>query len=229
MSAAYAIDGLVESESGAVRVAPSVLSIRDFVVGTVIALVMISFFTLVSSGRSLIVTFVPGVAMAWVVFFVIFARKIALPSADRFLPLFFVALAVQFLHFAEEYNTGFATLFPELYGGAAYNPGFFVAFNMVSYAAFTLCALLVFYRGVGFLLVPVLFYVVYGAIGNAITHTWWVAYSRDYFPGLFTAQLYWMVGPWLLVRLLGSRNLSLVAIVSLTAVLVTTVTAFMAN
>ena len=42
-----------------------VLSKKDFVIGTVIALVMATIFTLLSSGMSLIVTFVPGIVFSW--------------------------------------------------------------------------------------------------------------------------------------------------------------------
>jgi hypothetical protein len=87
----------------------------------------------------------------------------------------------------------------------------------------------VFYRGAGFLLVPVLFYIVYGAIGNAITHTWWVVHAQAYFPGFFTAQLYWVAGPWLLSELLGNRLHTGVVILALAFTLVTTVTVFMVN
>jgi hypothetical protein len=141
--------------------------------------------------------------------------------------LFFTALAIQFLHFAEEFGTDFKTLFPVLYGGAAYSNSLFVTFNMVSYAAFTLSCLLVFYKSARFLLVPVLFYVIYGAIGNAVSHTWWVVHSQAYFPGFFTAQAYWIVGPWLLYRLLGSRLHTAAAVAAFSAVLVPLVTVFM--
>ena len=205
------------------------LSRRDFAIGTAIAVAMAVFFAIMSSGLSLIVTFVPGVAAAWLVFAVIYLRGIALRTTEKLVPLFFIALVIQFLHFAEEFNTGFASQFPVLYGGDPYSAGFFVAFNMVSYAVFTLSALLVFYRGAGFLLMPVLFYVMYGAIGNAITHTWWVANAGQYFPGFYTAQLYWIAGPLLLYRLLDSRRNTVAAIVVLAAVLVSTVTFFMAT
>ena len=98
---------------------------------------------------------------------------------------------------------------------------------MASYAVFTVCALLVFFRGLRFLLLPVLFYVVYGAVGNAISHSWWVAYSQAYFPGFYTAQLYWILGPWLLYLLLGSRRMTATLVVAFAVLLIATTTAFM--
>jgi hypothetical protein len=187
------------------RETPNTLSGRDLAIGTVIALLMATAFTTLSSGRSLLVTFVPGVVFAWAVTAWIYARQIPLPRTDAFVPLFFATLGVQFVHFGEEYLSGFRTFFPSLYGGAAYANDLFVVFNMASYAIFTSACLLVFYGGLRFFLIPVLFFVIYGAIGNAISHTWWVLDAEAYRPGFFTAQVYWIAGPWLLYRLLGSR------------------------
>ena len=52
---------------------------------------------------------------------------------------------------------------------------------------------------------PALFFIIYGAIGNAISHSWWSLSERSYFPGLVTAQAYWVLGPFVLYRLLGRR------------------------
>jgi hypothetical protein len=117
---------------------------KDFVIGTVIVLVMGVMFTWLSSGKSLLVTFVPGLAMTWLTFLWLYRKQIRLPTSNTFLPPFFTALAVQFLHFAEEYTTGFRTSFPVLYGGAPYSDQLFVTFNMLSYCVFTLACLLVF-------------------------------------------------------------------------------------
>lgn len=91
------------------RSAGNVLSQVDLLVGTVIAVAMAIAFTRLSSGWSLTVTFVPGVVFSWLVFAWMYAARIELPRADRFGPLFFAALAIQFLHFAEEFGTGFRT------------------------------------------------------------------------------------------------------------------------
>lgn len=201
---------------------------RDLALGTLIATVLsVTFFSL-SSGWSLIVTFVPGMAFAWLVFVWIEAGRVALPSAERFVPAFFAVLAIQFLHFAEEYATGFNTAFPELYGGHAYSPVLFVTFNMISYAVFAGSCLLVFYRGVRQLLMPLLFFVVYGAIGNAISHTWWVVSTGAYFPGFVTALAYWVAGPWLLHRLTGSMRVTLATTLAFGAVLVALLSLFAA-
>lgn len=202
------------------------LTQTEFLIGTAIAIAMGTVFFNLSSGLSLIVTFVPGIAFAWAIFLWMYLDKVALPDAQTFVAPFFVALAIQFLHFAEEFVTDFKTFFPELYGGAPFANDLFVTFNMVSYAVFTLSCLAVAYRRIGFLLVPVLFYVIYGAIGNAISHTWWVVDAQAYRPGFVTAQLYWIAGPWLLAILLKNRAQALIAVVAFGAILVPLLASF---
>jgi hypothetical protein len=202
------------------------LSTRDLIIGTVIALIMGTIFISLSSGMSLIVTFVPGLVFTWLVFVWLYTKRISLPDASKFLPVFFVALSVQFIHFAEEFTTGFYTKFALLYGGTPYSVNLFVIFNMVAYFIFTLACVLAFTRNLRFLILPVLFYIVYGAIGNAISHTWWSLYLQAYFPGLITAQLYWVAGPLVLNKLLGNRRDTLVVITLFAIVLIILLTVF---
>jgi len=118
------------------------------------------------------------------------------------------------------------TFFPELYGGTAFSNDLFVSFNMASYAVFTLACLAVVYRRIGFLLVPVLFCVIYGAIGNAISHTWWVVEAQAYRPGFATAQLYWIARPWLLAILVKNRVQALIAVAAFGGILVPLLASF---
>jgi hypothetical protein len=194
----------------------------DFSIGTVIAVLMAIGFTRLSSGRSLIVTFVPGVAVTWLVILWMSVEHIGLPSADDFLPCFFAALVIQCLHFAEEFRTDFKTFFPTLYGGSPYSDNLFVTFNMVAYAVFTTCAVSVFYLHARYLLMPALFFIVYGAVGNAISHTVWSAVARAYRPGLITAQAYWVIGPYALYKLTGSPIATAITCISFAAVLLIT-------
>jgi hypothetical protein len=194
----------------------------DFGIGTVIAVLMAIGFTRISSGRSLIVTFVPGVAISWLVMLWMFVQHIDLPAAGHFLPYFFAALVVQFLHFTEEFRTDFKTFFPVRYGGSAYSDNLFVTFNMAAYAVFTTCAVSVFYLHARYLLMPALFFIVYGAIGNAISHTVWSAVARAYRPGFVTAQAYWVIGPLALYQLIGSAAATAVTCVAFAVVLLIT-------
>lgn len=61
---------------------------------------------------------------------------------------------------------------------------------------------------------------IFGAIGNAISHTWWSLYLRSYFPGLVTAQLFWIGGPFVLYKLLGRRKVVCAIIMLFALVLV---------
>ena len=188
-----------------VQFAPSRLQRRDIAPATLIAAVMVAVFVLVG-GKPLVVTFVPGVVASWFICVRMCAREVMLPKASRFLPLYYLTLAWQFAHFGEELATGFQTRFPDLYGAEPFPVYVFILFNMISYIAFLLATVLVFARHLHFFLIPVLFFIVYGAMGNAVAHTFWAILHRGYFPGFFTAQVYWVLGPLLLTRLIGRRE-----------------------
>lgn len=199
---------------------------RSLMIGTLIAIAMAVVFAFGSPGRALLVTFVPGVAFAWIAFVFLSSRARPLPAAESFLPVFGLAFAVQLLHFAEEFAGGFQSKFARIYGGEAIPDAVFVAFNMSAYAVFLLSALAVIFLRLRAALVPVLFFAVYGVVGNAITHTAWTLLKGGYSPGLVTSLGYWVLGPLLLARLgLNRRELSVLivvfAIVLLAAVLPT--------
>ena len=196
--------------TSAARLTPSrtawKLNKHDVAVGTVIVVVLCTTFSWLSSGASLLVTFLPGAAFAWLTLLQLYRRRQELPDLGTFLPVYFLTLSIQFVHFAEEFVTGFPTDFARLYGGEPYAVNLFIVFNMTAYSVFTAAAVLAFTKRVGFLLVPVLFFLMYGAIGNAIAHTYWSILVGGYFPGLVTAQLYWIAGPWTIHVLTGRRH-----------------------
>ena len=97
---------------------------------------------------------------------------------------------------------------------------------MLAYFVFTLTCILVFTRRLRFLLLPSLFFIVYGAIGNAISHTWWSLYLRAYFPGLVTAQVYGIVGPLVLCRLVGRPKVAFSICILFAIVLILLLTIF---
>ncbi|RLQ89237.1 HXXEE domain-containing protein [Notoacmeibacter ruber] len=196
---------------------------HDFLIGALIALVMGAAFV-VFGGMPLLATFVPGLAFALGLLAFLRKQNVAMAEGARLYPLYFGTLAWQFIHFAEEYITGFRSRFPELFGSTPYSAELFVEINMISYFVFVIAFLLVFEGRRRFLLIPVLFFVIYGAIGNAIAHTYWALWSGGYFPGLFTAQLYWVLGPMLLARLLGSWRPAIVTTTGFGIVLIATLT-----
>lgn len=91
---------------------------------------------------------------------------------------------------------------------------------MASYAVFLLAPLGVWVLGRRFLLLPMLFFVIYGALGNAIAHSMWGLLARGYFPGLFTAQLYWVLGPLVLHRM-GMKPREITVLVAVFAIILT--------
>jgi hypothetical protein len=84
-------------------VATNTINSRDLVLGTLIAGVMAAVFTLLSSGSSLLVSFVSGIAVTWAVFVLMYYPGSALPDARSFLPAFFTTLAIQFIQLGEEF------------------------------------------------------------------------------------------------------------------------------
>jgi hypothetical protein len=58
-------------------------------------------------------------------------RGSALPARDGVLRVFLIGLALQCLHFAEEFITSFYSRFPLVLGRQPWSPEFFVAFNLL--------------------------------------------------------------------------------------------------
>lgn len=159
---------------------------------------MICAFSYFSSGYTLIITFVPGVLAALLFYFLTFYKKQAEPQ--NILPLYLLALGVQFIHFAEEFVGGFNHKFPALFNSPEYPINLFVLFNMFAYCAFLMGGIMIYKKKTTMMIVP-LFFVVYGTIGNAIAHVIFAIMVNGYFPGLYTALVYWIIGPVLIHRI----------------------------
>jgi hypothetical protein len=125
-------------------------------------------------------------------------------DAAAVLPVYLLAIAVQCLHFTEEYITGFQHQFPRLFEDD-WSDGRFVTFNMLWLAAFVLAGLGV-YRRVPLAYLIVLFLALIGGVGNGTAHLVLSATHRRYFPGMITAPFCLVVGIALLRRLFtGAR------------------------
>jgi hypothetical protein len=122
------------------------------------------------------------------------------------LPVYLLAIAVQCLHFTEEYLTGFQHQFPRLFG-VDWSDARFVAFNMLWLAAFILAALGV-NRRVPLAYLIVIFLALIGGVGNGVSHLVLSAAYRRYFPGVITAPFCLLVGIMLLIRLFSGRRAS---------------------
>lgn len=204
----------------------NILSKSDFIIGSFIVISMTILFSFVG-GLPLMITFVPGLVFVWIALFYLFSNKIVLPELSAFMPFFYIVLAWQFLHFNEEFMTDFKTKFPLLYGSMPYSNEKFVGINMVAYFVFSASCVLFLKTKLKFFLVPVLFFITYGAIGNAIAHTWWSIKLKNYFPGFFTAQLYWFLGPWILYKIIPNKKFICIYIISFSIVLISLLTYYM--
>lgn len=171
------------------------MSSRDRVVGAVVVLIVLAAQTrwmgpaiiLLSGG--MVVAYGAWAAAHW--------RS----NGTEVLPVYLVAIAVQCLHFTEEYLAGFQHQFPRLFGDD-WSDARFVTFNMLWLAAFVLAALGV-YRRIPLAYLIVLFLALIGGVGNGISHLVLSATYRRYFPGLITAPLCLLLGFILLTRLFG--------------------------
>ena len=91
---------------------PTTRMTRNLLLPTLMAIGMIGAFSYSSSGLSLIVTFVPGVVLAYILYLLTCYR--VNPVAEQLVPAYFLSLGVEFLHFAEEHHTRFDMDFPRV-------------------------------------------------------------------------------------------------------------------
>jgi hypothetical protein len=130
-------------------------------------------------------------------------------DAAAVLPIYLLAVAVQCLHFTEEYVTGFQHQFPRLFGDD-WSDARFVTFNMLWLAAFVLAGLGVYLR-VQLAYLIVLFLALIGGVGNGVSHLVLSVGYRRYFPGVVTAPFCLLAGTALLIRLFGKNRRSIVS------------------
>lgn len=174
---------------------------KDFIIGSIIAFAILVLSIGLSSGYSLIATFVPGIIFSWALFAFMFLQKKPIPRSYKTTSLLFATIGIQLLLFAEEAVTGFNAAVPTIYGGEPYSYSFFIVASMIAYFILIICSIFVFIiRKFNFLLFPILLFVVAGTIGSAISHSYWGLNFGSYFPGLIVSQLYWIIAPLLLVK-----------------------------
>ena len=148
--------------------------------------------------------FVPAMIVALCCYFRTSYRQ--MPKPHRVLPVYLIALAIQFLHFTEEYVYGFHYRVTELMEGMPpFNANMFVAFNMIAYCLFLLAGVGM-YKGLKFPMIIVWFFTCAATIGNGVLHPLLALRVGGYFPGLFTSLAYLIVGPMLFLRLWEGSN-----------------------
>ncbi len=151
--------------------------ILNLIVPTVIAIISIVIFFLIHPAQRL--SFVPVMVVAFVCYLLTSYRE--MPKVERVLPIYLIALAIQFLHFTEEYIYGFHLRVTEIMAGMPpFNANVFLAFNMVAYCLFLLAGLGM-YKGLKFPMIIVWFFAIV-VLGNAIWHLLLTLRVGGYFP-----------------------------------------------
>lgn len=142
--------------------------------------------------------FIPGVILTYVVYSRTYYKR--MPDPQRILPLYLLLVGIQCLHFAEEYVTDFHVEVPKLLGQEPYPLDYWLIFNMVAYFFFILGGIAIHNKKNEYMLVP-LFFVVVGVLLNGLGHVLLSIYTGGYFPGLYSALLYVLLGPILIKRI----------------------------
>ena len=88
-------------------------------------------------------------------------------APSKILPLYVLAIAVQVLHVAEEYSSGFQRKFPQLLG-YQWTDARFLAFNALWIAIFVLAALVIRRTAIAYLMV--IFLALAGGVANGAGH-----------------------------------------------------------
>ena len=170
--------------------------ILNLIVPSLIAIISIVIFSLVHPAQKF--SFVPAMVVAFVCYLLTSYRE--MPKVERVLPIYLIALAIQFLHFTEEFIYGFQFRVTEITAGMPpFKVNVFVAFNMIAYCLFLLAAVGM-YKGIKFPMIIVWFFAIC-VLGNAIWHLLLTLKVGGYFPGLYTSFIGWILGPILLKRL----------------------------
>lgn len=112
-----------------------------------------------------------------------------------------IVLALQAVHFAEEYVTGFYRLFPARLGLAPWSAEFFVIFNAVWLATWIGAVWAANAGRSPSLAAALLWFLAIAAIGNGLAHPILALLAGGYFPGLLTSPLLGVAGFFLTHRL----------------------------
>lgn len=163
-----------------------------------VAVIAIILFWYSSRTITSVIIFIPGVIISYI--FCLGYLKNRTTTADKLLPWYLFAMAIQLIHFLEEYKTGFIEKLPALVDQVPYPLDDWIALNMIAYAVFVLGGIVLHRRIHALLIIPV-FFILIGVVFNGIAHVLLSLYVGGYFPGLITALIYIVLGPYL-VRLM---------------------------
>ena len=148
-----------------------------------------------------------GLSLAAIVAaFLAIRRRPATPREEwsELVKVFALLVVVQACHFVEEYATGFHDLFPRVLGLAPWPARFFLVFNVVCLAVWSVAVigLRAGYRAAFF---PAWFLALAGMV-NGIAHPLLAVIASGYFPGLLTSPLVGVAGLMLWRRLITATD-----------------------
>jgi hypothetical protein len=176
---------------------------KHIVIPLLIAGIAIAIFWVVSLTLSSVIVFIPGVILSYVLYLHTFYKKT--PNPKRILPLYLLAVGIQFIHFTEEYLTDFTVAVPKLLGREEYPMDYWLVFNMVAYFVFIIGGIILFKKIKELMIIP-LFFILVGVLLNSIGHIIISIYTGGYFSGLYTALIYVIIGPLLIKRVLDETK-----------------------
>jgi len=157
----------------------------------------------------------PSILVKWIfifgilitlLFFYALIHPRQFPEPRKLLPLYLIALSVQFLHFLEEYHGKLYEKLPVLFDFPPVDRDAFITFNMIAYAIFILGAIAIYKKRMEFMLIP-LFFILVGTVANAVFHCLLALWQGSYFPGLYTALIYLILGPMMMRILLRQKEM----------------------
>jgi multidrug transporter EmrE-like cation transporter len=140
----------------------------------------------------IVYVFVPGILISLILAITCFLKHKLLPN--KILPMYLLLLGIQFLHFTEEYLADFVTEIPRLLDQEPYSLDIWISFNMGAYFIFILGAIVLYKQFTELYIIPI-FFVLAGVLMNAVVHIATAIYVGGYFPGLYTAFIYAILGP----------------------------------
>jgi len=132
-------------------------------------------------------------------------RRRNLPAPQSIVPVAALALALQALHAAEEFGTGFHLRVPPLVGLDPWSDTFFVGFNLAAIAIWCVALGAAAHGRLTPLTLAPLWFLALACVGNGVWHPLLALLTAGYFPGLVTSLAMAFVGPAFVRRLLTSE------------------------
>jgi hypothetical protein len=183
---------------------PTMPRVAEALLPGIFAIAFITIYALKSQGLSTILTYGASMGVSYILYLLTCYQR--MPAAESVLPLYLLALAVQMLHFIEEFITRFYVRFPvEIYHSAPFPVDEFVISQMVLFALLIVGAIGIFKQW-KIPMVMVWFLIVMLLIVNAVQHPIYALVVRGYFPGLYTSVAGWVLGPMLFRRVWNARR-----------------------